>query len=77
MWFAGIVNKYVLGGIWHKKKPKKKKWNLLDNNFNVKKNEGNGMFIQRNQYKQRIPSLDMFIQACEGKTKLSCYLSST
>ena len=26
-----------------------KKWNLLDNNFNVKKkkkNEGNGMFIQ-------------------------------
>ena len=74
MWFAGIVNKYVLGEFDIKRN---KKWNLLDNNFNVKKNEGNGMFIQRNQYKQRIPSLDMFIQACEEKTKLSCYLSST
>ena len=45
MWFAGIVNKYVLGEFDIKRN--KKKWNLLDNNFNLKKEEeGNGMFIQ-------------------------------
>ena len=41
-----------------------KKWNLLDNNVNVKKAWKYGMFIHEVNVKQRIPNLNMFIQAC-------------